>query len=108
MHQHRRAGAGWGCLGRGRGVERERERVYAHGREREKAREHLSPRFTCFIPPGPALCKLGSARSAVLSEVLTPVLGSFFDLPLFYFHGLFSSLSFSHHHFGLLFPILTT
>ena len=30
------------------------------------------------------------------------------DLPLFYFPGLFSSLSFSHHHFGLLFPILTT
>ena len=30
------------------------------------------------------------------------------DLPLFYFRGLFSSLSFSHCHFGLLFPILTT
>ena len=30
------------------------------------------------------------------------------NLPLFYFHGLFPSLSFSHHHFGLLFPILTT
>ena len=30
------------------------------------------------------------------------------DLPLFYFHELFPSLSFSHRHFGLLFPILTT
>ena len=30
------------------------------------------------------------------------------DLPLFYFLELFPSLSFSHHHFGLLFPILTT
>ena len=30
------------------------------------------------------------------------------DLPLFYFHGLFSALSFSHHHSGLLFLILTT
>ena len=30
------------------------------------------------------------------------------DLPLFCFHGLFPSLSFSHHHSGLLFPILTT
>ena len=30
------------------------------------------------------------------------------DLPLFYFHELFPSLSFSHCHFGLLFPILTT
>ena len=30
------------------------------------------------------------------------------DLPLFYFRGLFPSLSFSHRHSGLLFPILTT
>ena len=30
------------------------------------------------------------------------------DLPLFYFHGLFPSLSLSHRHSGLLFPILTT
>ena len=30
------------------------------------------------------------------------------DLPLFYFSGLFPSLSFSHRHSGLLFPILTT
>ena len=29
------------------------------------------------------------------------------DLPLFYFHQLFPSLSVSHRHFGLLFPILT-
>ena len=29
------------------------------------------------------------------------------DLPLFYFYGLFP-LSFSHHCFGLLFPVLTT
>ena len=30
------------------------------------------------------------------------------DLPLLYFHRLFLSLSFSHHHSGLLYPILTT
>ena len=30
------------------------------------------------------------------------------DFLLFHFCGLFLSLSFSHHHFGLLFPILTT
>ena len=30
------------------------------------------------------------------------------DLPLFYFCGLFPSLSFRHCHFGLIFPILTT
>ena len=75
-------------------------------RERESP---LAPLFICFfLPPGPALCKLGLVRSAVLPEVLTLVLGSSFDLPLFYFRGLFSSLSFSHRHSGLLFPILTT
>ena len=30
------------------------------------------------------------------------------DFPLLHFHELFSFLSFSDHHFGLLFPILTT
>ena len=30
------------------------------------------------------------------------------DFLLFHFHGLFPFLSFSHCHFGLLFPILTT
>ena len=65
--------------------------------------------FLCFfLPPGLALCKSGLVRSAVLPEVLTPVLGPSFDLPLFYFRGLFPSLSFSHRHFWLLFPILTT
>ena len=93
---------------------RERERVYTHRRERERAytrgreraREHWTPPFICFLPAGPALCKLGLARSAVLPQVLTPVLATSSDLPLFYFHGLFPSLSFSHRHFGLLFPIL--
>ena len=55
----------------------------------------LAPLFICFfLPLGPALCKLGLVRSAVLPEVLIPVLGTSFDLPLFYFCGLFSSLSF--------------
>ena len=83
---------GWG-LGRGEEREKEREKECTHAEER--AREHLAPPFICFLPPGPALCKLGSARSAVLPEVLTPVLGPFFDFPLFYFHGLFPSLSFA-------------
>ena len=83
-------GVGWG----GRGGERE---------------SPLAPLLICFfLPPGPVLSKLALVRSAVLPEVLTLVLGSSFDLPLFYFHELFPSLSFSHHHFGLLFPILTT
>ena len=71
------------------------EKAYTHRRER--VRELLAPPFICFLPPGPALCKLGSGRRAVLPEVLTLVLRPFFDLPLFYFCGLFPSLSFSHH-----------
>ena len=38
---------------------------------------------------------------------LRPSLQSSLDLPLFYFLGLFPSLSFSHHHSGFLFPILS-
>ena len=64
-------------------------------RDRERESTDLAPLFICFLPPGPALCKLASARSAVLPEVLTPVLGPFFDLPLFYFSWFFPSLSFS-------------
>ena len=53
-------------------------------------------------PPEAAVCKLGQPGGLfVLPEVLTLV-------PLFYFHRLFPSLSFSPRHSGLLFPILTT
>ena len=77
--------------------------------ETEREREPFGSSFCMFFSsPGPALCKLGLVRSAILPEVLTLVLGPSFDLSLFYFRGLFSFLSFSHHHFGLLFPILTT
>ena len=90
------------------GREGEGERGYARMGERE-SETPLAPLFLCFfLLPGPVLCKLGLGRSAVLPEVLTLVLGPSFDLPLFYFCRFFPSLSFSHHHFGLLFPILTT
>ena len=67
----------------------------------------LAPLFVCFLssPSEPALCKLGQPESCLLH--LRSSLWSL-DLPLFYFHGLYPSLSFSHHHSGLLFPILTT
>ena len=65
-----------------------------HAGERERQGVLASP-FICFLPLGPALWILGSGRSAVLPEVLTPALRSFFDLPLFYFHRLFPSLSFA-------------
>ena len=45
---------------------RERERAHACGRERE-GESPLAPPFMFFPPPGPALSKLGLARSAVCS-----------------------------------------
>ena len=43
---------------------REWRSAWVRGRERESA---LAPPFICSPPPGPALCKLGLARSAVCS-----------------------------------------
>ena len=92
---------------RGREREREKEKQHTHiagggWRRRahtcgeERKREHFGSSFyTSFPCPGPAVCKLGQPRVLfVLPEVLTPVLGPSFDLPLFYFHGLSPSLSF--------------
>ena len=48
--------------------ERERERESACTRERESVRKRFGSSFYMFFPPsGPALCKLGLARSAVCS-----------------------------------------
>ena len=83
---------------RTRGSKEMRRRVPQHGREREREGERelaLAPLFICLSLPGPVLYKLGQAGVLfVLPEVLTLVLGP--------------SLSFSHRHFGLLFPILPT
>ena len=47
---------------------RERERKSTRTRERESVRKHFGSSFYMFYPPpGPALCKLGLARSAVCS-----------------------------------------
>ena len=82
-----RGGGGWGS-------ERERE-------------SPLPPLFRCcFLPPGPALCKLGLARSAVCSTWGPHSGPQTFLCSIF--AGLFPSLSFSHRHFGLLVSILTT
>ena len=78
-----------------------------HGEKRSPQLNFGSSFYMFFYPhPEPALCKLGQPGGLfVLPEVLA--LGSS-DLPLFYFHGVFPSLTFSHRHSGLLFPILTT
>ena len=69
-------------------------------RERESQRKRFGSSFYMFFPPpGPALCKLGLARSAVCSA------WSFHSGPRTF---LWPSLSFSHRHFGLLLPILPT
>ena len=62
----------WGGRKRERKREREREhaRVHAHActQDRESERKHFGSSFyMAFPPPGPALCKLGLARSAVCS-----------------------------------------
>ena len=67
------------CVGREGGREREREREKERERERarmhtrtqeiEFERKHFGSSFYMFFPPpGPALCKLGLARSAVCSD----------------------------------------
>ena len=48
----------------GEGGERGRKRACTRERKRERA---LAPPFMFLSPPGPALCKLGLARSAVCS-----------------------------------------
>ena len=66
----------------------------------------LAPLFICFSLPlglpyvnwASQECYLFYLRSSLRSS----------DLPLLYFHRLFPSLSFSHLHSGLLFPILAT
>ena len=67
---------------------RERERERERERQREQARAHAWAR--------------ASLRDYLRSSLWSS------DLLLFYFRGLFPSLSFSHRHFGLLFPILPT
>ena len=48
--------------------ERERERKSARTRERKRERARFGSSFYMLLPPpGPALCKLGLARSAVCS-----------------------------------------
>ena len=56
------------CVGREGGREGGRERERERARERESERKHFGSSFYMFFPPsGPALCKLGLARSAICS-----------------------------------------
>ena len=80
------------------------ERPSAWEIERERA---LAPLFICFFfPPCPCLSYVNwTSQECCLFYLRSSLRSS--DLPLFYFCGLSPSFSFSHHHFWLLFPILT-
>ena len=80
--------------------EREGEREKEHPNVGEKERESaLAPPFICFFLPLSLPCANWAQPGVLfaLPEVLTLVLRPSFDFPLFYFRGLFPSLSFSHH-----------
>ena len=66
-----------------------------------------APLLICFFPLPLGLPHVNWAGQESCVFYLRSSLWSL-DLPLFYFCGLFLSLSFSHHHSGLLFLILTT
>ena len=76
----------------------------ARGGERD-----LSPfgsSFYMFFPPLGLSYVNWASQECCLFYLRSSLQSS--DLPLFYFCGLLSSLSFSHHHSRILFPILTT
>ena len=65
--KRREWGSAWGGREGGRERKREREKS-ARTRERESERKRFGSSFyMLFLPPGPALCKLGLARSALCS-----------------------------------------
>ena len=75
------------------------------GRKRETPQPFGSSFYMFFLPLG--LPYINWARQECCLFCLRSSLQSS-DLPLFYFCGLFPSLSFGHQRFGLLCPILTT
>ena len=67
----------------------------------------FAPLFICFFVPSLILPYVSwASHQGCLFSLRSSLHSS--DLPLFYFHGLSPFSSFSHHHFGLLFPILST
>ena len=87
-------------------TERERERERMHAGEKERARERFGSSFYVSSSPWACPVQTGLSQESCLFYLKSSLWSS--DLLLFYFRGLFPSLSFSHRHFGLLFPILPT
>ena len=68
---------------------------------------NFGPSFICFFLLSLSLPYVNwTSQEGCLFYLRLSLLS--WDLPLFYFHGLFPSLFFSHCHSGLLFPVLTT
>ena len=105
IHPRRREESGGARQRVGKGG-RERERAFAQGGERESGCTWLLLLWVF----SPRACPMQIGLSQECCSPRSPHSGprSSFDLPLFYFRGLFPCLSFSLRHFGLLFPILTT
>ena len=76
-------------------------------REKRGAQPNFGSSFYIFFSPhpGPALVNWASQECCLFYPRFSLQSS---DLPLFYFHSPFPSLSFNHCHSGLLFPILTT
>ena len=73
--------------------------------EKRGQRPSFGSSFYVFPPP-PSLHMYLASQEGCLFQLRFSLWSS--DFPLVYFHGFFPSLSFNHHHSGLLSPILTT
>ena len=92
-------------VGEEREREGEREKERTHAGEKEE-RERFGSSFYVFSSTWACLMQIGLSQECCLFYLKSSLWSS--DLLLFYFSGLFPSLSCSHRHFGLLFPILPT
>ena len=111
--RRKKSGGACRCVGGGVVGGREKEHTHVEGRERARARTHmeqrerestLAPPFICFFLPWACPMQIGLSQECCLFYLRSSLRSSV--LPLFYFHGLFPSLSFSYCHFEILFPIL--
>ena len=89
---------------------REWRSAWGRGRERKSTcmqeRKCFGSSFYMFSSTWACPMQIGLSQECCLFYLKSSLWSS--DLLLFYFRRLFPSLSFSHHHFGLLFPILPT
>ena len=93
-------------VGEEREREGEREKERTHAGEKEERERFGSSFYVFFSSTWACPVQTGLSQESCLFYLKSSLWSS--DLLLLYFRGLFPSLSFSHLHFGLLFPILRT